>query len=288
MIKIPKNNLVIAAVGDSSLHKHWMSNKDSDYDLALIYYGNKDGYAKDASVYTTNRGTKFHLIADLFESNPRLSEYEHVWMPDDDLIIDPASINKLFKMNKEYDLWISQPSIMGWYGLDVTLHHKNSILRYTNYVEIMCPCFQQAALQKCFKTFRENKTGWGIDSAWNIILGQPIDKIAIIDDVIAIHTRPVGGGDMYKNQVGNKSKAMEEAEAIYKKYKLGEMSYEALKSGKLVSQESFFMNYHNTIEYGRIYKQMEAGVDVSERVWPPSPMIEKFCKILRGESDVSV
>jgi len=127
-----KKNLVIAAVGDSSLHKHWVPNNNSSYDLALIYYGNNDGYPDDATIHLKRKGTKFHLIADLFEEKQHLSKYEYIWMPDDDLFIDQQGIENLFKINKEYDLWLSQPSIMGWYGLDVTLHHKNSFMRYTN------------------------------------------------------------------------------------------------------------------------------------------------------------
>jgi hypothetical protein len=274
-----KKNLVICAVGDSSLHKHWKPNHSSSYDLVLIYYGDKDGYKDDAKIHINKKGTKFHLIADFVESED-LSSYEYIWMPDDDLFIDNKSVEKIFYLNKRYDLWLSQPSIMGWYGLDVTLHHKNSLMRFTNYVEIMCPCFTYVSLVKCLSTFKENETSWGIDHLWNLKLGQPTNRMAIIDDVIAIHTRPVGGGEIYKN---NKSisVAEEENSIIHKKYNIDQSSYNDLKNGKLVSQESFGFSYHNTVEYSRIYKQMEAGISVSKRIWPPSSIMEGICQKIK-------
>ena len=53
------------------------------------------------------------------------------------------------------------------------------------------------ALRTCLSTFDENKTGWSLDAVWNVLLNHPKNEIAIIDDVIAIHTRPVFGGDIY-------------------------------------------------------------------------------------------
>lgn len=283
-MKIDKRrNLVIAAVGDQSLHTHWKLLKRADFDLFLIYYGDNEGYEQSSRYHVRKKGTKFHLIADMFDERPDLFEYEYIWMPDDDIYIKSGDVERLFKLAKRYDLWLCQPSIIGWYGLDVTLHHKNSILRYTNYVEIMCPCFQSEALRKCISTFRENKTGWGIDSVWNIKLEHPTDRIAVVDDVVAIHTRPVGGGDMYKKQANNSiDNALKEAYELYDKYDMAEENYIDLKNGKAVSQESFSTRYFNTVEYGRLYKSTEAGVPVEERMWPPIDILRTLCEEVRA------
>ena len=274
-----RKNLVIAAVGDESMHRHWKPVKD--YDLALVYYGDQKGYPEENQ--TKAKGTKFALIHNYLSSRPEVFNYQYIWMPDDDIVLDSEGIEKMFQMAEQYDLWICQPSIMGWYGLDITLHHKNSILRYTNYVEIMCPCFQTKALQQCMGTFRENKTGWGIDHMWNKMLGHPTDKIAILDDIVAVHTRPMGGGDMYKNQAnGTMAQAQQENKEVWTKYKIGQSSYEDLKRGRLVSVESFDKHYHNLVEYGRIYKQTEAGVDLPDRIWPPGEITHMLCDQLRA------
>lgn len=282
MIKNMKKNLVIAAVGDESLHKEWIPCKHNEYDLSLIHYGDQKDYSNDCKFLFKEKGPKFHLLSKIIKKNPILLNYKNIWMPDDDLFISPSEIDKIFEIHDQYNLWISQPSIMGWYGLDTTLHHKNCILRYTNYVEIMCPCFEIEALKKCIHTFEENKTGWGIDHIWNQLLNHPTDRLAIIDESIAIHTRPVGSGDTYKNQTnGELSGARKENYEIYKKYDMKNSSYEDLKKGRITSTESFGLSYHNTVEYGRVYKQLEAGIDVSKRFWPPSEIVKNSCDKIR-------
>lgn len=280
MFKI-KKNLIIATVGDQSLHKYWMNEK---YDLLLINYGNND-YSSDSKYYKKAKGTKFHLIADVLNENPELlANYDYIWMPDDDIYLKPPDINKLFEIATKHELWICQPSIMGWYGLAVTLNQADSHLRYTNYVEIMCPCFKSSIIHKCIDTFKENKSGWGIDALWNIRLDHPQTKLAIIDDVIAIHTRPIGGGDMYKLQTdGSKDNALKEAQDLYVKYNLDEENYQDTKYGKCVSTESFHTLYFNTIEYGKIHRSIEAGLDVKNRLWPKSNEIYNLCENIRNK-----
>lgn len=263
------------------MHRYWKPSKTSNYDIALIYYGDNEGYPEENQ--TKAKGPKYQLIYDYINDHPEIyDDYQYIWMPDDDIVMNNNDIQRLFKISYKHNLLLSQPSLMGWYGLDITLHHKDCFLRYTNYVEIMCPCFRSEALKKCIGTFLENKTGWGIDHVWNKILGHPTDKIAIIDDVIAFHTRTMGGGDTYKNQSGGSmSNAEKEGHLVWEKYKLDESSYKDLEKGKLVSTESFGMFYHNLVEYNRIYKQTEAGIDVSKRLWPPNDIIKKLCEDLR-------
>lgn len=282
MLINPSKNLVICAVGDESLHKNWIPKRKDNYDLFLIYYGDNEGYENDSKCYIREKGPKFHLVKKIIEENPKIYKYDYIWIPDDDIYLDRTDVIILFDLCQEYELHLAQPSIIGWYGIGMTLHNKDTSIRYTNYVEIMCPCFSSSALRKCLYTFNLNKTGWGIDSLWNVVLGSPTDKIAIIDDVVAVHTRPVGGGDVYKNQVGgDRSKAMEEAEKIYHDNDLGKSSYGDLSNGKLVSQESFHMNYFNLVEYSRVYRQREAGVDVADRLWPNNQAVKEMCEALR-------
>ena len=289
MIKRSKthNNLIISAVGDNSLHEHWTPAKD--FDLFLIYYGNKDFEDRSSTFCMKKAGTKYGLIMDAIEKHPEILTYDYIWMPDDDIHLRGEEISRLFAMSREYKLWLSQPSLMGWYGLKITLHQHESILRYTNYVEIMCPCFSGPALKKCLSTFRENKTGWGIDHVWNKLLGNPTNKIAIIDDIVAVHTRPVGGGDMYKNQTNDQIEiAQKENYEIYKKYNMKKSSYEDLKHGQVVSTESFGLSYYNLVEYGRVFKQEEAGIPVSERLWPPTKDMSDLCANIRKEDSSAI
>jgi hypothetical protein len=272
----PRKNLVIAAVGDQSLHTYWIPKKKSSYDLFLINYGSKS-YKKDAKYYIELKGSKFNLIKKAIQEYPEILDYSFFWMPDDDVYIANKEIDRLFNYMSNYDLWIGQPSIIGWYGLAMTLNNPNCFLRYTNYVEIMCPCFSRYALDLCIKTFELNKTGYGIDSLWNVILDHPTNKLSIIDDVVAMHTREVGGGDMYKlNANNNLDEAMEEARKVYRDYNLGFESFQDLKKGRLVSQEIF------GVEYARIHKEMETGVQRSERLFPNNEVTKILCNKIKN------
>ncbi len=274
-------NLIISTVGDESLHNQWISNPNSNFDTVLIYYGDKKPFSSEPNRYN-RKGAKFPLVLDIIEENPHLLNYEYIWLPDDDISIYPEEISMLFYFAKKYDLWICQPSLMGWYGVSPTLHQQNSHIRFTNYVEVMCPCFSSSILKKCKSTFKENNSCWGIDSLWNVMLKHPTDKLAIIDDVIAIHTRPIGGGDMYKNHSqGLIENAMNEAKDIYYKYNLEFENYEDLKNGHPVSQELFGTLAYSIVEYSRIYKSNEAGVPVSDRVWPPNQETRQLCEHIR-------
>jgi hypothetical protein len=259
MIKI-KKNLVISTVGDKSLHKYW--SKSSKYDTFLIYFGDNDLFKDDSKFYKKAKGYKFHLIKDALEEMPELFNYDYIWLPDDDIRTNKESIKHLFNIMQEYDLEIAQPSIMGYYGVDLTLNQKNSLIRFTNWIEIMCPCFSSDALKKCKESFKENNCGWGIEYLWNQILGRPKNKIAIIDDVIVFHTRPVLTGDTYKNISNPFEFAVNEARTLYKKWDIQNGLNEDKKFGHPIEGEV------QATLYKQIFKEMEKGIPKQERIWP--------------------
>ena len=90
---------------------------------------------------------------------------------------------------KQYHLRIAQPSlVMSYYTYEHTLHNPFCILRYTNFVEMMIPCFSKEALIKVLPTFEEKICFKGIEYHWAKMVGN---GIAIIDIVKVVHTRPV-------------------------------------------------------------------------------------------------
>lgn len=192
-----RKNLLIGCVGPTSLHQQWLSGIDRTFDLMLVHYGDDDSYKDDGEYYLRAKGTKFNIIGDIFDQIPK--GYEYVFIPDDDLYMTSSQIDRLFELAKEYKLKICQPSLIGYYSIPLNLHHPGSILRYTDYVEIICPCVDAETFEKCRSTFNHNKSCWGIDLLWGVVLGHPQDAIAVVDDVIAIHTRPCYWGDNYSN-----------------------------------------------------------------------------------------
>lgn len=260
MIKISNNrNLIIAAVGDHSLHRNWLSY---DFDTCLIYYGNQSPPKEPVKYLIEDKGPKYTLIKRALENNPNLLDYNNVWMPDDDVWLKGKEVSTLFSFMDLFELKLAQPAIVGHYSLEVTLPFPSSRLRFTNFVEIMCPCFSRDALQKCHQTFDENKSGWSYDALWDKLLGRPQRGIAIIDDVIAVHTRPIFGGELYQSQ--NIKSPMQEGRELFKKHQLAEGRTRALKFGQIVCSEAY-----GTVIYHTVPKSTEETVPKQKRFWPP-------------------
>jgi len=192
-------NLVIAAVGDSSLHKQWKSGNPA-FDLILIYYGNSDliffDYSKDVMICIKQNGQKFPLIKSFIETNLELvSQYDYVWLPDDDISISAGDLDRLFDTARTYSLQICQSALVSLHGdvsHAITKPERENTLRFTNFVEVMMPLFDVNTLLFLRNDFDLSQSGWGLDATWSHRLNSPKDKIAIIDDITAVHTKPVG------------------------------------------------------------------------------------------------
>jgi hypothetical protein len=183
---------VIAAVGRSSLHREWIYN-DPAFDLHLIVYDDSyERFKMDTPFITKSKGHKFSLMDNYLAKNGLLERYKYFYMPDDDILINGGNIEKLFWYMEEYKFDLAQPAISKYYvSFAHTLRRKGSTHRSTNFVEIMQPCFSRSALKKVKFTFSTSVSGWGIDMYWAKLLKCPNGKMAIIDDVISVHTRPV-------------------------------------------------------------------------------------------------
>lgn len=260
-IEQPKN-LVVCTVGDHSLHRSW--SKPGHFHTCLIYFGNQTGYQNESDFYYVRKGPKYHLIKSVILENPELRNFDYYWFPDDDIWMNAEYVEKLFKYMSFFKLLLAQPAITGYYSLSITLPQPDSRLRFTNYVENMCPCFSHRALEKCLPTFDENKTGWSYDFLWNELLGHPRRSIGIIDDIIAVHTRPVMGGELYKNCSINEQEARREGTALWHKYSLGNQRSQDVHYGKAHLSEGYLMTVYDTVT-----KSNEEETPKSQRCWPP-------------------
>lgn len=193
-----KKYLIIARVGDNSLHSTWINNNNRNFDLFISYFGSEDKkYALHADYYEHVKGGKWPIISLLVEKNwETISKYDAVWFPDDDLLIDTYSICKMFDTFSAFDLSLAQPALSmdSYFSHACLLQQKKSIIRFTNFVEVMAPIFSLSSLEKVKHTFSQSKSGWGLDFLWPHLVNG---KIGIIDATPIIHTRPIGG-ELYK------------------------------------------------------------------------------------------
>ncbi len=188
-----KRYCVISAVGESSLHREWIK-ENTDFDLHLIVYD--DSYHKfccDTRFICSNKGYKLKLIYNYLQNNPFFIEkYDYFFMPDDDILMDSKNILELFQIMKKYHLQIAQPALSNsYYFYEHTLRDKFHVLHYTNFVEIMAPCFSREALKKVLFTFNINDSGWGTEYHWPHLINFTGIEIAVIDQVFAVHTRRI-------------------------------------------------------------------------------------------------
>jgi hypothetical protein len=190
-------NLVIVCAGDLSLHNKWL-DESKNFDLAIIYYGNSDEiasqYENHSSFFVKQKGHKWHMIKNFIKNNYNIiKNYNYFWFPDDDILSDVISVNSLFEINHNFKLSLSQPSLCGYVSYEIEKKQPNTILRFTNFVEIICPVMDFKTMMLLLDTFDLNESGWGLDYLWPKMLGTPTNKIAIIDEITVEHTRPVGG-----------------------------------------------------------------------------------------------
>jgi hypothetical protein len=82
-----------------------------------------------------------------------LFRYERVWLPDDDIAADVESVERLFDLVEKHRLATCQPAIDRG---DVTFRtlrvQPGYVLRYSRFVESMCPLFTREALQRTLPT----------------------------------------------------------------------------------------------------------------------------------------
>ncbi len=218
-----RRNLVIVRAGDNSVHPGWLVDAERNFDIYVSYFGNEENrYADSADFHENRKGMKWPVLGELLQAQPELLErYAYFWFPDDDIITDTATINRMFDFAAAYQLALAQPALTrnSYFSWPLLLQDPRYQLRYTRFVEVMVPVLDRAALRTCLPTFTENSSGWGLDFLWPTLLqSRGAQAIAIIDATAVFHSRPIGGGELYK--ATGTSAAAQDREALFKKYGL--------------------------------------------------------------------
>ena len=120
-------------------------------------------------------------------------------LDDDDLMIGWRDINALFSISANLDLAIAQPALGAGSEItqDITRRQDGVTLRYTPFVEAMAPCFSRAALALCMPVFDRQALGWGSDHVWARLIGPPQGRVAIIDAISMMQTRPLASSSSW-------------------------------------------------------------------------------------------
>jgi hypothetical protein len=188
-------NLVILRCGNDSLHERWMG-PDRDWDLAVSYFGPDDDKEFPGSRFTHRyKGGKWNGIFAFFRSHPEALDYDFFWLPDDDIDSSSKQINIIFETVRTYNFELAQPSLTRGSFLShlITLNNPSFTYRRVSFVELMVPVFSCAMLKKVLPLFEFTRSGFGMDFVWHRFTTNPLERVAILDNVNVKHTRPVGG-----------------------------------------------------------------------------------------------
>lgn len=193
-------NLIIAAIGHGNVLDTWLDcPNERQFDLFAIDFRPGSRTAPPLATYFVQRpGFKFeHLdyVAEHFSAV--LNRYERIWCPDDDVALDTASINRMFSLVEQHRLQLAQPAIAtGDVSFQSFRPRPGALLRFTPFVEVMCPVFTREALFWVRPTFLASRSGWGLDLAWPHFFKPR--EVAILDCIHAHHTRPLASGEAYE------------------------------------------------------------------------------------------
>ena len=205
MLSAARQYLVCVRIGNNSAFESWFRpEQPRSWDLLLSYYRVPEGQLRNHAEFVSSDGlSKFSAVKRLSEEHPNLfRRYSAIWIVDDDIDIEFSCVDRLFTEMVKFGLALMQPSLSrdSYYYWEITLNHPESRLRYTDFVEVMMPAFSQAAFQQCVGTFDQSISSWGLDFVWPKLLGYPSDRIAILDSIVAKHTKPIDtkSGPFYK------------------------------------------------------------------------------------------
>jgi hypothetical protein len=189
-------DLVLARVGAGSLHPTWVDRgTPRDWDLHLVpYQPIPDQSGLDCVTSEVIPGPKWSGLRELLTGWDGWREYDHVWMPDDDICANQATISRMFAVARAVGLDLFAPALHegSFFSHFDTMVNRRFAGRWVGFVEIMVPGFSRPALERLLPTLDETETGWGwgLDSVWPKLLGY--EGVGIIDSTPVIHTRPVG------------------------------------------------------------------------------------------------
>ena len=168
-----KTNFLFSSVGDNTQFDNMWINKNMDYDIYIIYYGENTNifnkYKSKVHFCIKRSGGKYQNFKYFYDNFRHIiDEYERFFILDDDIIFNVNDINNMFRISKQYRLEICSPSFIladgkGKWGWNVMMHKENVMLTYTNFIENGVALFNKNALDKFMIYYNNDLIGWGID-----------------------------------------------------------------------------------------------------------------------------
>ena len=200
-----KDNAVIVRAGKNSKHPMWVADRNADFDLLVVAYEDiPQDVASCGNQYVLIPGGKVAGWYKLFVNHPDiLKQYRYVALLDDDIECDALSLNTSFDLGKKFNLMVWQPSLSAesYFSYAITVSNPCFVIRYVNFVEMMCPFFNTFFLREIVPLFSAGCES-GVDRLWSVCCPNLRRSCAIIDAISVHHRRPVGENRAAQGFVG--------------------------------------------------------------------------------------
>lgn len=195
--------LVFIRAGRHSLHRTLLDDDPGrSWDCCVNAWAGPaqaDLIDPDVEIFQDDSINKFEAFLAWMQRAGR--RYRYCLLLDDDLLFAPGDVSRFFEWCERASLFVSQPAIAWGSHANHLINIRNPAcrVRRVNFVEVMAPCFSQAALDALMEqTFLLTKCTWGIDYAWSSML-QGQGRLSVVDAIAMQHTKPMdrSGGPFY-------------------------------------------------------------------------------------------
>jgi len=139
---------------------------------------------------------KWRTIERILDRLP-LEHYDYAIFPDDDLEYCADFAPRFLDVIEAHDVALAQPALTpdSYHTYDLCIRREDAIVRFTNFVEIMIPCFRRDCLRRLRGTLAAaiSPMGYGFDLHWPYACSEAGFKMAIVDETPVSHrVRPTG------------------------------------------------------------------------------------------------
>ena len=186
--------LAFVRAGTRSLHGRLIAEDPGrNWDCCVSWYVPPPEEAL-AEYYSHGGFNKLDGFVEFARERPEYREYSYVMLLDDDVYLRPGDLSRFFTLCAHYHTYLAQPGLR-WFThttINALVRNPVCVLRSVTFVEVMAPCFSQAALAQLLPTFGMTRSTWGTDLAW----AGRIDgchPIQVVDAIGMDHTRTGDG-----------------------------------------------------------------------------------------------
>jgi hypothetical protein len=223
MLQTMPQILLIVRAGRKSIHRSWLWTTNGLADVALSIYDDSDVSEDDVKFIHHARGGKFPGLMAFFDAFPQVIEsYDYFWLFEDDLVLPFESLQQTVNILSRFPFDLSAPSLTyySFFTWPIAVRNSQFLFRCTNFVEVMAPIMSRTFLRRAMVAFNDNFSGWGHEWLWSRLLAETQSFAAILDSAPITHTRPFGGGPLYKNRPPEGWTPKEDMERMLAKYGL--------------------------------------------------------------------